>query len=121
MTMTRVVDEDTYVTLSLAVDAGTEFMGAIDGEWHWIVEPETLDMSVSMFHPRRECGCVLAQHNPLGRFAEVEYHYKLTVDDVYSMGFAVVRFADYSTLTDLWREAIYDRRAADLERREAKR
>jgi hypothetical protein len=109
------VSEETYIELAEAVDRGAEFMDAIDPEWFWIVEPEKLDMSNG--YPRnRECGCLLAQYSPLGEYNTDEYRIASWTDEARELGFETNLIREYDVLTELWREAIYDRRAAALER-----
>lgn len=101
--------EDTYIDLAEAVDAGAEFMDAIDPEWFWIVEPDKLDMRRGERSPSG-CGCVLVQHHPSGFYSPSAYG----LDVGGEFGFSTQN-SYYGLLTELWREAIYDRRATALE------
>lgn len=99
--------------LAEAVDAGAEFMDAIDANvtddaerWFWVVDPNTLNIA--------HCDqCIVGQHAGLG-FYDPEL-YGLRWDDAEAFGFDAPSPGmptDYQRLRALWREAINDRRAA---------
>ena len=107
--------------LAEAVDAGAEFMDAIDANvtddaerWFWVVDPETLDMRKSG-NGTGAVGCVIAQHHPKGYLRFADYFVGRHGYSLSDFGLNLRHYppeSEFSRLTALWREAIYDRRSA---------
>lgn len=99
--------------LPSCVTEGALFMDAIDPEWFWIVDPETLVMLSGM-------RCVLGQHHPTGGgYRPSEYRIGESQYDDVALGFRWHEDWDYDDVlledwNRLWRDEINDRRAAWL-------
>lgn len=102
--------------LAEAVDAGAEFMDAIDPEWFWVIDLERLNMRRVWSWTRGECGCVLSQYDPTGGYNVNAFGLSQRSDDDVLLGFDLTGWAysptPWEALTALWREAINDRRSA---------
>lgn len=103
------------------VTEGALFMDAIDPEWFWIVEPETLEMCDGE-------RCVLGQY--AGRFYDPEAFGLDTDSDVYepeelafsSYCLEISRYLEAEVEWNrLWRDEINDRRAEWFENHGARR
>lgn len=107
--------EDERAELEVAADRGAEFLDAVDPGWFWWVRASKIDMSDGGFFDS-EHTCVLAQHNPKGRYRPGDYGLDGAVDTDIELGFTIVAGdnASWRHLTRRWKENVEDRQAARL-------